>query len=77
MFNKNQNKIINNSFLKEIDFKCQRCSVCCRIFPGAVYLTKKDISKITTSILFSFTSHGLVGGPGLNILSNIPKVFHI
>jgi Fe-S-cluster containining protein len=47
MFDINHDKIITNSFLKEIDFKCQRCSACCRSFPGAVYLTKKDIKKIT------------------------------
>ena len=46
MFYKNHDKINNNAFLKDIDFKCQKCSVCCRIYPGAVYLTDKDISKI-------------------------------
>jgi len=34
------------SLLKEIDFKCQKCSLCCRKFPGAVYLTNEDINKI-------------------------------
>lgn len=35
------------SFLKKIDFKCQRCSSCCRFFPGNVFLTKEDFNKIS------------------------------
>lgn len=35
------------SSLKKINFKCQRCSSCCRHFPGYVYLTKEDFNKIS------------------------------
>ena len=49
------NKIIINekklySFLAKIDFNCQKCSVCCRIDPGAVFLTKHDVDKISKNL---------------------------
>lgn len=56
MFNAYHYKMNNNSFLKEIDFKCQKCSVCCRIYPGAVYLTNKDIKKIIKFLKIDKTS---------------------
>ena len=34
------------SFLKNADFKCQKCSACCRYEPGAVFLTEDDVNKI-------------------------------
>ena len=44
------------TFLKTIDFKCQQCSACCRIYPGAVFLTKNDAEKIANYLGLDFNS---------------------
>ena len=36
------------TLLEKIDFKCQKCSSCCRISPGVVFLTEKDVEKISS-----------------------------
>jgi uncharacterized protein len=44
-------KLDNNKLyrlLEKIDFKCQRCSSCCRISPGVVFLTENDVEKISS-----------------------------
>jgi uncharacterized protein len=53
--NQNHYKYMNNimieenviSIIKNADFKCQRCSICCRIDPGTIFLTKEDSIRIS------------------------------
>lgn len=33
--------------IKNLDFSCQRCSNCCRLEPGAVFLTQEDAENIS------------------------------
>ena len=39
--------------LDKMDFSCQRCSKCCRIDPGAVFLTKTDLENISNHLSLS------------------------
>jgi uncharacterized protein len=45
MIDKTENDMKN--LLKDMDFKCQRCSDCCRIDPGVVLLTENDADTIS------------------------------
>ncbi|HOV14077.1 MAG TPA: YkgJ family cysteine cluster protein [Spirochaetota bacterium] len=36
--------------IENIDFSCQKCSNCCRIDPGAVFLTEEDVKNIAKNI---------------------------
>lgn len=36
--------------IKNLDFSCQRCSNCCRLEPGAVFLTQEDADNISKSL---------------------------
>ncbi|HNZ27627.1 MAG TPA: YkgJ family cysteine cluster protein [Spirochaetota bacterium] len=39
--------------IKNLDFSCQRCSNCCRLEPGAVFLTREDADNISRSLNLS------------------------
>ncbi len=39
--------------LSKLEFSCNRCSNCCRHEPGAVYLTKKDLDNLYSSLNLS------------------------
>jgi hypothetical protein len=45
-----QNNLSDDIFklLKGMDFKCQKCSACCRFDPGVVFLTEEDAKIICT-----------------------------
>jgi uncharacterized protein len=36
--------------LKKVNFKCQRCSCCCRFAPGVVFLSREDAEKIAANL---------------------------
>jgi Fe-S-cluster containining protein len=40
-------------FLEKADFKCQRCSSCCRHVPGVVFLSREDAAKIAANLELS------------------------
>ncbi|HPO48761.1 MAG TPA: YkgJ family cysteine cluster protein [Spirochaetota bacterium] len=36
--------------IENTDFSCQKCSNCCRIEPGAVFLTEEDVIRIAKNL---------------------------
>jgi uncharacterized protein len=51
MENLNNNNLYK--LLNKAEFKCQRCSSCCRKSPGVVFLTKEDAEKIINYLKIS------------------------
>ena len=41
------------NLLDKFDFMCKNCSLCCRIDPGAVFLTEDDIKNMYTYLSLS------------------------